>query len=640
MSQPQVQQVLRSANLKTPAGTKAPETAITARPWFANGIVQNQGACYEVRLRDDEADTMREDRDKLKSEIGIVEAKLKDAREHNAAAKTIDERAAELAKKKAEHDKLATELDRRAASWQAQVVAGLGDRIMKPGSEVLATTPARAVVTTLPTTRKPTDTELDKLNRLFRAASPDMIGLRTILQPDRSFAISIGAALHEGQDAAVVAHDACQRARALTETVAPKLVAASAQPSDPVVNAAEVVDVALVEDPVRNFVSVISRGVNFAISAFTEVPPPDLKLHALARGLCKLDTIANTRVDTLAGRNGVRIFVVANTATLTNVGAWQTKLLKSAPAEMRKIIDKADVAFWQARLLEQVRTEGASLKLTVLQPVVAKDIVPMQYNYMVGYIYVFIKVGIGFLLVLYFIRMERLGKVRKLGAEEAEVHAAHHKAHEDALAAAANDNSPDAPPAEERETYTPGYLMPKLLLTASGLLLTIVAVAQAWPSLRLLAYGQRGDAVAVAVIAHKVGLPEIEFKTQAELTAKLDEVTASKDYGWTFYNQFAFEPREGQQVTFRRDVGCKLRPTLPLLDDTGLPTAAPIRYDASHPELAILPYEYSTWFAPVLTGLLGLMTTLTGAILAWYARKPIILQSSAPAEAPAVAAAH
>ena len=35
---------------------------------------------------------------------------------------------------------------------------------------------------------------------------------------------------------------------------------------------------------------------------------------------------------------------------------------------------------------------------------------------------------------------------------------------------------------------------------------------------------------------------------------------------------------------------------------------------------------------PVLTGILGIMTIFTGAILAWFARKPIVLQPSAPSK--------
>ena len=37
--------------------------------------------------------------------------------------------------------------------------------------------------------------------------------------------------------------------------------------------------------------------------------------------------------------------------------------------------------------------------------------------------------------------------------------------------------------------------------------------------------------------------------------------------------------------------------------------------------------EYSTWLAPALAAILGLITFGLGATLAWFARKPIVLAS-------------
>jgi len=611
MNQSQVQQILRDADLMTPLGTKAAPSDIFASPWFANGIVQTKGVCYEVRLCDSDADVKRTRRDELDSKLGIDESNLKSDRDQHANAALVDQLESQIASEHQEHDMLSAELDRRAAAWQKQVIAGLGDYIMKDGSEVLRTGSAQAIVFTLPVTRKPSDVELDKLNRQLMAADSTMVDVRAILRPDRGFDLSACAVLPDGMDAKAVVTEHFRSVIELADKVAPKLIPANAVASEPVINAAVVEDIALVEDPVQNFVSPITRVVNFVISQFTEVPPADQKLHSLARELCKDDQITHARADTLVDRNGLHIIAVPNSTALNDPAAWRSNLLKD------------------------VRDDGASLKLTVPQPVVGDGIVPLRYNYMSGYIYVFIMVLIGFALIRYFIHLEKVGKVRKLGAEEAEREEHHHKSKQEATDLARHGDATSPENEIGVETYTPGYFLPKLMLVALGLLITGLALVQAWPDVKLLIKGEHAQGSVVAVIIEKQGLPEIILKTQAELIAKTQDVLATKDYGWTFYDEFAFDASDGKQVTFRRDVGCKLRPALPFLDDFGLPTTATLRYDQSNPSLAMLPLEYSTWFVPALIGLLGIMTTLTGAILAWYAHKPIVLHSTESLNIPA-----
>jgi hypothetical protein len=102
-----------------------------------------------------------------------------------------------------------------------------------------------------------------------------------------------------------------------------------------------------------------------------------------------------------------------------------------------------------------------------------------------------------------------------------------------------------------------------------------------------------------------------------------------------FWNEFAFETPEGKRITFRRNVGCKLTPSIPLLDSTGLPTTARVLYDPSNPAATCLPLEYSTWFAPVILGIIGLGAFLVGAVLAFHARKPIRLSVAPGGSCPA-----
>jgi hypothetical protein len=355
--------------------------------------------------------------------------------------------------------------------------------------------------------------------------------------------------------------------------------------------------------------------VNAALSVFTEVPPPDQKLHSLARSLA-LDAkggIALARVDALPEEGkGLKVAVVSEAAAI------------------------ADAAVWQAGVRDLVRTKGADVKYTVPRPVVGDaDVVPIKYNYLAGYLWMIALTLFGFGLIMYFIRQEKRGKIRKLGAEEAH---AETKASEERKAAEAKEAdaarsaaAPDAAEAERkpttriRQTYVPGYLLPKVLLGVLGLAMMVFAVREVMPNLRLVFAGAHGEAVATAVVATKPGQAEERFTTQNDLKAKTEAVGNAKDYAWEFWNEFSFELADGKEVSFRRDVACKLKPSMPLLDEGGLPTTATILYDPAKPERCCLPLEYSTWFAPFIIFMIGLGAAVVGAILAWYARKPIVL---------------
>ena len=74
-------------------------------------------------------------------------------------------------------------------------------------------------------------------------------------------------------------------------------------------------------------------------------------------------------------------------------------------------------------------------------------------------------------------------------------------------------------------------------------------------------------------------------------------------------------------------VGCKVKPSMQMLDDNGLPTTVRLLYDPTNPALTVLPLEFSSWFVPALVGLFGLIVFAVGTTLAWFAKKPIVVMS-------------
>jgi hypothetical protein len=170
--------------------------------------------------------------------------------------------------------------------------------------------------------------------------------------------------------------------------------------------------------------------------------------------------------------------------------------------------------------------------------------------------------------------------------------------------------------------------VPKIVGALLGLALVGIGVHESWPNIRLLIAGTKTQAVAAAIVATKPGQDDIIMPNQAEVIAKMKAVGDAKDYTWTFYDQFTFETTDGAEVSFRRMVGCKMKPTIPLMDDYGLPTTAPMYYDPRDPSKTVLPLEYSTWLAAILVAAIGLIFFLLSGTLALFARKPIVLSSS------------
>lgn len=607
----QIEQTLRAAHLKDPAGNAVPDRDIVAKAWYGDGIVSESGICFEVRLRDAIGRDLLKEKNALDAKIGELDNKVKFKRSEGARAEHLASLERDLTEKRAAGEKLSAELKARSQAWETEVVRGLGARVFRPGSEILATNIGQAATALLPTLRKAKDFEVERLNRQLRKNDPDMVGLR-VVRRERGFALAMGARLPPGGDPRQVMQELARHVSTLAAKQARGLIApgADAALAEAVVKPMASMDVALVEVAVQDFVSAISRVVNAVLSVFTEVLPPDQKLHSLARNLY-LDPasgMALARVDPLPEkRKGVRVSVIAEKASV------------------------ADLATWFGQIRDLLAKKGADVRLTVPVPVVARDVVPIRYNYLAGYVWVFALVSIGFMLIAYFIREEKRGKIHKLGAMEAHAESqALAQREQDGAAAGRNhaaEEQGNATPG--RATYTPGYLAPKVLFALLGLGLLAFATKHALPDLRLLAKGARSEAVAVAVVAQKPGQPEERFTTQNELATKMDAVRKIKDYGWVFWNEFSFEIPDGGEVAFRRNVGCKLKPSMPLLDDTGLPTTARVLYDPKNPSRACLPLEHSTWFAPFIIGILGFCACFVGAMLAFFARKPIVLSGDA-----------
>jgi hypothetical protein len=170
-------------------------------------------------------------------------------------------------------------------------------------------------------------------------------------------------------------------------------------------------------------------------------------------------------------------------------------------------------------------------------------------------------------------------------------------------------------------TYIPGYARQKVLLIVFGLVLCVIALAQLETPLRLVIFGERTRAEATDVIKSKAGLPDLVLKSDAQIR----DHSEARDRSYVFWNEFRFRTSDGRVVTVRAPVGSELKPLYPLLDEDGLPTTDLVCYEAGNPNVVVFPLIISTWFAPGMMLLVGLLATLIGGFLLYWSNKPIVL---------------
>lgn len=170
-------------------------------------------------------------------------------------------------------------------------------------------------------------------------------------------------------------------------------------------------------------------------------------------------------------------------------------------------------------------------------------------------------------------------------------------------------------------TYTPGYVVMKVIMIGLGLGAFSLGLAHLWTPLRLLASGERTVAEAVSVTKIKPGVPDVILTDDVQIQAGLEP----RDRSYVFWNEFKFRTTDGRVVDVRAPVGSQVHPLYPLVNDDGLPTTDVIYYDPARPQVVVFPLIISTWFAAGALMVGGLAAMVIGAVLLYWAKKPIEL---------------
>jgi len=303
-------------------------------------------------------------------------------------------------------------------------------------------------------------------------------------------------------------------------------------------------------------------------------------------------------------------------AIMENAAATPTDLaLVNRLGELLPTNSAGDIA-QAAALYQRTVAIAPQQRITPVRPHISSSFAKMKYDYMSGYIWMFILGCIGLWITFAFARREKRGLIHKRGREEAEA--------TDELAQKEVSAHPEK---HSGEFYVPGYFWPKIGMAVLGLAILGFASINLVPNFKLLLFGERAQAEAVRIVKEKIGGDSVVFTTDAEVLANEEK----RDRSYVFWNEYHYTDQRGQDITFRAPAGSQLKPAHNLFDTDGLPYVATIYYNPKNPQQLVIPKEFSTWFMPGTLALFGLLGTIVGLVLAFYARKPIAVPHIEPA---------
>jgi hypothetical protein len=164
--------------------------------------------------------------------------------------------------------------------------------------------------------------------------------------------------------------------------------------------------------------------------------------------------------------------------------------------------------------------------------------------------------------------------------------------------------------------YTPDHVKRKVGMVIFGLFVFAYGWSELWPPLSLVLAGDHALGEATRVIRTKAGLPDQIFTEDLALNA----AEKKQDRSYVFWNEFHFVTADHKDYIIIFNIGSRLKPLFPLLDDDGLPTTVNVYYDPKEPRRICIPIVFSTWFAPGFITFMGAACICFGCLILYWAR--------------------
>jgi Na+/melibiose symporter-like transporter len=406
-------------------GKPAPSSSVTARAWRSDGTVSSSGACWEIRLRDPDSQRLASERDRLAAENSPLLAEEETLHDGISAHATTDSsgderhlaedvnRSAALQRR---IDGITKELDHRAAIFRDEVTHVLGTTTSNEGDDVLDASAQQAVLIDLPVQRRPTPRELEKMLVHLRGNSTHVIDLRPV-KCETGYALTVSGLLPPQAGPTLFAEELRRESMTTISEVEPSVLgSAPATAPLPRTEPAVTVELQILEDPVPTYVSPITRAVNTVLGWFGTAPDPRHRLLALARGARLPGQLEHLRIDPGAEPQTLNITAVLSDSVPTTAGDT---------SRLDHLLQGQDAAPGFAgrvkTLVDRIAAAAPMQRMTLIHPILAAGYATMKYDYMSGYLWMFVMGSLGVGITFLFQRLEARGLIRKRGVEEAQL---------------------------------------------------------------------------------------------------------------------------------------------------------------------------------------------------------------------------
>jgi Na+/melibiose symporter-like transporter len=407
-----------------PTQLPAPASDVQARAWYSTGIVMQSGACWEIRLRDAVAEKLASRIDDWQGKLTPLLAQkkmLQDqaktyGRQNKREAESALNREAE-AKQTAidnvthEMEPLQAELKSHGDYFQQQVVSIFGPELLHDGDQIVD---AR-LIANLTVTRKPTPA-IEKTLIDLRREDPHVIDLRTLHQGE-NYSVQVSALLEPGANEEQLADRLAESLTRLANRREAGLFPVPPRLLSPEHRVAVILRLRIVEDPLDDHISPITRVINSILAWFDSAPEPEHRLAATARRLRSPGQTEHVGIEPDSGTSHI-ISVVAllsPQATSSQVQDVITQRLQGLLGPVPPETVAQVRAFY-----DRVVDDAALQRITIERPLLDHGNVPIRYDYRSGYIPIFILGLVGLSVTYAFGRWEKKGFIRKRGVEEAE----------------------------------------------------------------------------------------------------------------------------------------------------------------------------------------------------------------------------
>jgi Na+/melibiose symporter-like transporter len=429
-SAPEVASLLQRGSWRYPENEgPAPGSQVTASAWYSTGMIRDTGACWEIRLRDKKSEAINAQIENLQGDLTPLladekmlrdDAKIDSLRQdkvgerlalHRADAKktVIDQMNAKL-------NPLETEVDARAENFGKQVATVLQPDLLQDGNQIMAAHTQAALVIEMPV-REPPSTALEEILIDLRRQGLNVIDLRPTKRGN-GYGLAISALLEPGADETSVARKLVETTVRLAAKRAPKLFPSPASIISQRHQTAVVLDLKIVEVPLDNQISPITQVVNSLLALIDSAPQPEHRLAAIARSLRLKGETEHVGIEPENG-NEHAISVV----TLLLPQAAKSDAHDAIAQRLQKLLGTTatpDMVAETRAFYDRLVGDAEVQRVTIQQPILSNAYVAMRYDYMSGYIPMFLLGLIGLAITFGFGRRERKGLIRKLGVEEAE----------------------------------------------------------------------------------------------------------------------------------------------------------------------------------------------------------------------------